>query len=1032
MIRQILILVFMHLFLMGVPQKLQAQVDPKIQWREIETQDAYWVFDAKHYDLALHYIREFERAKAKVLPLFKEKSRKMTILLVDNSDSANGSAQISPHPVIVLLLVNPSYHSSIGEFKDFIHTLLVHEYTHILNMEPTHGLMSILYWIFGSVAHPNMTLPRWYTEGLAVYTESLLSENGGRLNSQYLEGLARSLTLENKWGDYPISELNDSHPDWLGASRAYLFGGILWDSIVREKGIDIIHKMNQKHSRRLPYLLNKTLKEQMGRGYHGQLKKAYAFWQQRAQKQIDRIQQQSPPMPNQLVDWGKGRHSLPTISPDGSWMLSFNNDDIGSNHIYLHPRHPKRGFLLNEARTVVSDTQTQSLNWHPQTTGFVYEKSQPYKLYYHFYDLYFYDLKSKKSIRLTQGARAHQSCFAPNGDTLYFLQNQTSSKNLVAMDWKTKTQKVLYQSPIGDDLRNLCCLDDHSVLFVEKQASSEPHMIQWDTKKNKKESFFDQIPVGFVKITKRGIVFSSNNSGVENLYLLNPENKKFRAITNSLTRVVHGDIDPLDENLYFTQLTSQGLKTFHLQKEQWENLPSQPPKVDPIVDYLSMKTPKLVSNNTKNSGNSSDTKNTHSIAENAKKSGNTNKNPGDTKNAGNNKNTENSSQTRNPDNIAENTKNSGNTNKNTDDTKNTGNVENQKTTKKWKSKKFSSWRYLYPNYWIPFIYFIDGGSLFQAITSAGDPLGIHQFSLTGQWDTLTKKPGASIFYLNRSSPINVGLGLSDFYTFFYSTRSNLHISRANLMASYPLKFLDNTRVSLHWNYSVLDFQSYHFSRQGPQIDLSYGNVKQRANDISPSTGWRFQLGHKNFLSDLGNTIYEETYAHIGSFWSSFTPDRHNFYLGLNSSYAPQLRNVFFATNTLSGPFFNPTLINRAFLQRGYPTGLFVARNIVNTNVEYHFPLISFYRGTLMPPLFLKNLKGAFVFDATTLDGRYSDKRSILPQTASMGRWFTGYGLELESSITMGFHVPVTFTLGLYYGHQRESFGGFNTFFNIRL
>ncbi len=953
----------------------KAQVDPDIQWREIETEDAYWIFDAKHQEVATHFILKFQRAKSEVLPLFKESSGKMTILLIDNTDSANGSAQVVPYPIIRLFLVNPSIRTSIGEFKDPIHELLVHEYTHILNMEPVHGFMAVLRWFFGSVAHPNMTLPRWYTEGLAVYTESLLSKNGGRLNSQYLEGLARSFSLEDKWQDYPLSDLNDFHPDWLGGARAYLFGGILWDSIVREKGFSVIHEMNQSYSRRAPYLLDGILKDHLGRGYHEQLEKAYGFWQERSQKQIHKISQ-SPRMQEQEVKLGDGQHSTPSISPDGAWMVNISDDNQGSGHIDLSPRdHPgvfpdgKRSrsapvtgeaFLTEKATRVVTDSQTQSLNWHPGSAGFVYEKLEFYKLYYRFYDLYFYNIKSKKITRLTHGARAHQSCFDFRGETLYFLQNKASSKNLMAMDWETKQQRVLYQGPIGDDLRSLSCSDNDTLFFVEHNAGFAPHISQWDIEKEKKSLFFKKIPVGFLKITKEGLLISSKTSGVENLYLINQKTGKFRAITNSFTRIADGDIDPVDGSLYFSQLTFQGLKLFQLQKSQWEKLPHSVPRVEPIVDYSPLKI----------SGYATD-----------------------------------------------------------DEYGTNGEEENPK---EFESNKFSPWRYLYPNHWIPFIYFVDGGSLYQAITSAGDPLGIHNLSLTGQWDTLTKKPGASISYLNNSWPVTLGVGLADFYNFFYSTRSNLHISNARVLMSYPMEFLDYARLLLSWNYSVLGFENFLFSRQGPQVELSYNNLKQRKNDISYSSGWRFQLGHKRYLPDLGNTVYGETYGHIGSFWSSFTPNRHVLYLGLNGSLAPELKNNFFAANTLAGPFFNPALINTAFLQRGYPTGVFVARNILNTNMEYRFPLLSFFTGTTMPPVFLKNLKGSFVFDATTLDGYYISSRFPLPKFASLGRWFTGYGLELESNIGLGFHLPVALTLGFYYGQNKEAFGGFTTFFNIRL
>ena len=991
--KKIYLFFILKILLFVIPWNLKAQVDPNIQWREIETENAYWVFNAKHQKVATHFILKFQRAKAEVFPVFKENPGKMTILLVDNTDSANGSAQVVPRPTIMLFLVNPSIRTSIGEFKDPIHELLVHEYTHILNMEPVHGFMAVLGWVFGSVAHPNMTLPRWYTEGLAVYTESLFG-SGGRLNSQYLEGLARSLTLEDKWKDYPLSDLNDFHPDWLGGSRAYLFGGILWESIVREKGLSVIYEMNQSYSRRIPYFLDGVLKDHLGRTYEEQLEEAFKFWKERSREQIDKISENSQ-MSEQEMELGKGQHYTPSISPDGSWMITINNDDQNSGHIRLIPRKTPETtpsdaetstgdkiivnqniFSAEKVIRVVSGSQTQSLNWHPESTGFVYEKLEAYKLYYRFYDLYFYNLKSKKSVRLTHGARAHQSCFAPDGKILYFLQNRASGKNLLAMDWETKTQTVLYQGAIGDDLRSLSCPDGDSLFFAEHKAGFPVHISRWNIKKGKKDSFFNKIPVNFLKFTKKGLLVSSKQSGVENLYLIDRKTKKFKAITNSLTRVVDGDIDPVDGSLYFSQLTSRGLKIFSLRKDQWEKFPQSLPKIKPIMDHSFLKT-----SDEKNDGYASD--DDYKMEDD-------------------------------------------------DKTKNEDEESQEESQKDFISKKFSPWRYLYPNHWIPFVYFVDGGSLYQAITSAGDPLGIHTVSLIGQWDTLTKKPGALVSYLNNSLPVTLGLGVSDFYNFFYSTRSNLHISNARILMSYPVKFLGYTRLLFSWNYSVLGFQGVEFLRQGPQVELSYNNLKRKNSDISYSSGWRFQLGHKNYLPDLSNTVYGETYGHIGSFWSSFTPDRHAFYLGLNGSFAPRLNNGFFAANTLAGPFFNPALINTAFLQRGYPTGLFVARNIFNTNLEYHFPLLSFYTGTTMPPFFLKNLKGAFVFDATTLDGRYSKVDSIFPQAASLGRWFTGYGLELESNVGLGFHLPISLTLGFYYGQEKESFGGFTTFFNIRL
>lgn len=952
-------LLLLQFTLLSIPQGLQAQVDPSIEWKEIRTEDAYWIFDAKHQELAEYYIKQFNRAKAEVMPFFKEPPRKVTFLLLDITDVANGSAQVSPHPIVRLYPVHPMGESSIGEFKDHAYELVVHEYTHILNMEPVHGWMTPLKYIFGSVAHPNMILPRWYTEGLAVYTESKITGDGGRLNSQYAQGIARSLTLENKWEEFPLSDINEVHPDWMGGSRAYLFGGILWDSITRDKGDEVIYKMNQSYSRRLPYLLDGVLEEQVGRHYNSQLERAYLFWKLGAAKQIKTVTSQ-PYLPGDLVTKKKGQFHSPKISPDGLWMAFYNNDTKGFGHLNLVLRHPKNGFLGYKPKVIKLKTKGMNMAWHPAGTGLVYEKLDTYNNYYNFFDLHYYDLRTKKSTQITKGERAHHPCFSATGDKLFYLQNEAGRKNIVMLDWAQKKKTIVYKGPIGDDLRYLQCASDNTLLFVEHKPGKDPHIARINIKSKSIDIAFDKFPVNYLSLSHKGALFSSSESGIENIYLLNQETwKKPKALTNSLTRAFHAEMDPLDDSLYFTQLSSDGFKLHRLKGAQWESLPDNPPKVAPIVDYTKLEKPKAEKPAQK------------------RQAASTNTTP-------------------------------------------------------LKSREFSPWRYLYPNYWIPFVYIVDGGTLWQALTSAGDPLGINTISFTGQWDTLTKKAGGSISYVNNSTPVSLGVGVSDFYSYFYSTGQNLHFSNATFLSGYTFKSLDNLRLRFKWNYSALELAPSIFIRQGPQLELGYSATKRERDGISPYRGWRSQLGHKNYLADLGNVAYGETYAHLGTFWSSFTPGRSVFYLGINGSYAPKLNNGFFASQTLAGPFFSPQIVNTAFLQRGYPTGVFVARNIINANTEYRFPVWDMFSGFTSPPIFFKRIQGSLVFDATTLDGRYSSTRFATSQITEVGRWFTGYGLELETKVNMGFHVPVAFTLGVYHGEEIESFGGLTTFFNMRL
>src|SRR5690606_36962162 len=59
-------------------------------------------------------------------------------------------------------------------------------------------------------------------------------------------------------------------------------------------------------------------------------------------------------------------------------------------------------------------------------------------------------------------------------------------------------------------------------------------------------------------------------------------------------------------------------------------------------------------------------------------------------------------------------------------------------------RSYSSWPYLLPRYWIPFVYPVEGGALFQGITGGADPLGKHTYLLEGSFDTVTQKPSYGV------------------------------------------------------------------------------------------------------------------------------------------------------------------------------------------------------------------------------------------------------------------------------------------------
>src|SRR5690606_12178636 len=123
--------------------------------------------------------------------------------------------------------------------------------------------------------------------------------------------------------------------------------------------------------------------------------------------------------------------------------------------------------------------------------------------------------------------------------------------------------------------------------------------------------------------------------------------------TNTKTRVTQGDIDPLVDELYYSQFTADGPKVFVLKGAQWESFPDVPPQVSPIVDYRQ----KITSTDQSNLDKAENATQSDSSPEVSTNSEEPEDNP-------------------NP---------------------------------KHEVSSFSPWRYLYPNHWIPFLFFVDRG-----------------------------------------------------------------------------------------------------------------------------------------------------------------------------------------------------------------------------------------------------------------------------------------------------------------------------------
>jgi hypothetical protein len=563
----------------------QAQVSPSIDWKVQEDDHAVWIYDARHRSLVEQYAKNFRRLYPEIQRVFHEVPSKTTFVISDQTDRPNGSATVFPYPLITIYPVIPLPNSPIGETDDSFYEILAHEYTHILNLHPVHGGMRALSWIFGSIVRPNGYLPRWYAEGLAVFTESYFTPRGGRLRSQNFEGMVRAMSLDKTWDKYSIDTLNDFEPDWLGGRRAYLLGGALMHELATAHGLQQIDSLNQSYSRRVPYFINAPVEKRTERDYRELLDDTYKNLQAKAKTQTDTVAS-SPTTKGTRIDQPGYYNYRPVISPDGNYMAFIVRDHNIPSAIYLLARDSQGTFLKSQPVQIAFGVDISDLTWSPNSQKLAYNSVETYKRFFEYSDIRMYDIKTKKTARLTSGARAGDLDFSEDGSQIYFVQNTPGSKRLAQLDLNQKTIRTLYTpAKLGTNLFSVIVLGNQ-VYFIEQQIEKRTLKV-FDTQAKSVANVFEKIEPTFLQKTKQGIVLTSARTGVDNLYLATDlkdlsDLTKTRLLTNSLTRILDGDIDPRDGSLYYSEQTSEGHFVLNQSEAEWKKI-TKAPQVQPLL-----------------------------------------------------------------------------------------------------------------------------------------------------------------------------------------------------------------------------------------------------------------------------------------------------------------------------------------------------------------------------------------------------------------------------------------------------------------
>ncbi|MEK6580620.1 MAG: hypothetical protein AABZ55_15460, partial [Bdellovibrionota bacterium] len=534
-----------------------ASVPPLGDALGISPDEVYKVFETKHFritftdtlaDASMKVANDLEQAHALLSPILRwEPGHKTPVILLDSSDLPNGLTMAHGGVGIILYLTPPDNSFSTSQYDDWLRLLIIHEYTHFLNLDATRDFWGVLRYGFGNTLFPNAFWPTWMLEGLAGYMETRFT-NSGRGRSPYYEMVLRTAVnagVLNSSQFVTLDRLDGEMPYFPSGEIRYLFGYQMMSQVARSQvreglttdgisdlkdGEDALGLMSYRSAARFPYFIDKNLSNIIGRDW-------YEYWDIWLRKTESRVKDQTDRINSEpLTRFRELTQSYQVLglaaSPDGNW-LAFGEETLDR----------RSGLHLLDLKTMKKRRLTDkilgsSLAFTPDSQTLIYSSVERRANYYLWSDLWAYDLESSMSYPLTHSLRAKDPDVSYLGDQVVFTINGNAKtsiaiarlvKNSGTRKYEISEHKVLYYGDPYDHASNPKFTPDGKwvVFSLQKNGVVGEDLVSVEIETGVLRTLVSNTKLNrYPTITKDGdIYYVSDLSGVPNLYLWKPDLK---------------------------------------------------------------------------------------------------------------------------------------------------------------------------------------------------------------------------------------------------------------------------------------------------------------------------------------------------------------------------------------------------------------------------------------------------------------------------------------------------------------------------
>jgi len=566
--------------------------DPYLEWYTVETPRFRVHF---HGGLEWHAQRVATLAEAVTDDLEREAGWRprnvIHVIVTDDTDDANGSASLRPHALVRMFVTAPDDMAALGDYDEWLSLLFTHEHTHIVHVDNTTGLPALVNALLGRTYTPNQIQPKWIIEGWAVYLESKYS-SGGRLRSSLYNMFLRADVLEGNLAS--IDQVSNDPRRWPGGTLWYLYGGNFVEWLSETYGEDTMSAISGHYGRHLlAWGINRSVRHVTGRTYP----ELWAGWQNQLAREtaatVAAVRARGLREGTRLTNLGR------TVAYPRWVPAAARRGDAEEVQLYVDDGDRPSGLYrvelaardrIGAAPRLVTRSTGAASGFDPDGNLYYFTLA-PSARHYGFSDLMRLgrDGRAPRGIegavdRLTVGRRARDPDVSPDGRHIVYTTNRAGTTTLRIAEIDA-TGALVNERALVPSAR-------YEQAFTPRFSPDGRHVVYgaWtaggfrDIRVVEVETgrFFELFHDRAVEQQPtfspdgRTIYFTSDRTGIPNVYAFDLETRRLAQVTNVLTGAYMPELSNDGATLYYVGYTSRGFDLYALPLDPARFLPALP------------------------------------------------------------------------------------------------------------------------------------------------------------------------------------------------------------------------------------------------------------------------------------------------------------------------------------------------------------------------------------------------------------------------------------------------------------------------